>query len=208
MKKIAISQRIEVDSQTHEMRDSLDIAWANLLTAMNYRLIPVPSHSDVAGFLATVEPTGMILTGGNDLSSSNDSEASIIRDKTETIMLEYALGANIPVLGVCRGAQFLSQRFGGIVSELNDHAGVRHKIHSQEKSRFHQFLSHNPEVNSYHNYGISSLPENFECCATSQDGTIEAIAHKELRIFAQLWHPEREMPFDQWNLELIKNLLG
>jgi len=42
--------------------------------------------------------------------------------------------------------------------------------------------------------------------ATTNDGIIKAIEHKEHKIFAQMWHSEREFVFNKQEVQLIKDL--
>jgi gamma-glutamyl-gamma-aminobutyrate hydrolase PuuD len=46
--------------------------------------------------------------------------------------------------------------------------------------------------------------KDFWIIATSQDGYVEAIAHKEYKIWGIMWHPERS-PFNKTNLDLLKD---
>jgi putative glutamine amidotransferase len=64
-------------------------------------------------------------------------------------------------------------------------------------------------VNSYHNYGIhlDSLGKDLEVLATSDDGSIEAIAHKKHSIIGIMWHPERNKPFCSADKEIVINLI-
>ena len=59
-------------------------------------------------------------------------------------------------------------------------------------------------VNSYHNHGFSLLSDELICVAEAEDYSIEAFIHKKLKIFGQMWHPEREDPFKDFDLKLIK----
>ena len=46
-------------------------------------------------------------------------------------------------------------------------------------------------VNSFHNFSLESCPEGYQVTAVSEDGNIEAISHKVLRMEGWMWHPER-----------------
>ena len=63
-------------------------------------------------------------------------------------------------------------------------------------------------VNSYHNWGISKsdLSPNLLPLAIADDGTIEALEHKQLPWVGIMWHPEREVTMDYSNIQLIKTL--
>ena len=65
------------------------------------------------------------------------------------------------------------------------------------------------EVNSFHHWGIaeSQLAKSLRPFALAQDKTIEGFYHKSLPIAGIMWHPEREQPYDQHDLQLIKQFL-
>jgi N5-(cytidine 5'-diphosphoramidyl)-L-glutamine hydrolase len=213
MKKIAISQRIDFVESHKEMRDALDISWSKWLTEMDFLPVPIPSLADTIHFLNTIQPDGVILTGGNDLSIFNSSEASILRDKVEKHTLEYALNHQIPVVGVCRGAQFIAHYFGCKLDPVKGHVNsghekVRHPINIETECPLTPYLNEIKLVNSYHSYAVTSLSPECIAYAKAEDNTIEAFGHINKRIFAQLWHPERETPFQKWNQNLIMDSLN
>ena len=60
-------------------------------------------------------------------------------------------------------------------------------------------------VNSYHNFAINFLGSDLLPIAICpDDNTVEAIKHRDHSIFGQMWHPERENPFNKYNSKLIK----
>ena len=64
------------------------------------------------------------------------------------------------------------------------------------------------DVNSYHNYGMTEVSDKWEILAESSDGIIKAISHKQKKILAHMWHPEREQPFfDKAQMKLIKQFI-
>ena len=95
---------------------------------------------------------------------------------------EFIKGLNKPLLGICGGMQIIGIVFGAKLEEL-DEIG---KIGIDFKKEFVEF---NGEHNIYvlHNNSIT-LPENFEIYASSK--CIQAIKHKEKKIYAILFHPE------------------
>ena len=75
----------------------------------------------------------------------------------------------------------------GVLEDVDNHVRARHRLlFNAKEEKF-------PEsVNSYHNKILSNCPEKYEILATSEDGCIEAIAHKDLPWEGWMWHPERE----------------
>ena len=64
----------------------------------------------------------------------------------------------------------------------------------------------NWNVNSYHNFALSTCPPDFVELARSEDGVIEAICHHELQWEGWMWHPERELVFLSQNIDRLRDL--
>ncbi|RUO78401.1 gamma-glutamyl-gamma-aminobutyrate hydrolase family protein [Pseudidiomarina taiwanensis] len=195
-KLIAISQRYDKVAGREEWRDALDTKWTELLEQIGFLPIVLPSHlTDVSGFLAEIGIDGLILSGGNDIGSAP------FRDAIEKEALLYADRHDLPVLGVCRGMQFLFHVSGGLLRDCSGHVATIHILNGQW-AREHNF----DEVNSYHNQAILRVdcPNTFEVLATTEDNIVEAFRHKEKRWLGIMWHPERENPFKASDLALIK----
>ncbi len=179
MKRILISQRVVVDPVTSERRDALDQRWWPFLAAVGVLATPVPNHLETAKMLLYQSKwDGVLLTGGNDLGAYGGDAPE--RDAVEQLLLNSFLG---PIAGVCRGMQHLVVHAGGSLHPVAGHISARHGILERTGER---------EVNSYHGWGIASLPTTLRPIAHSDDGTVEAIASTERPWSGILWHPERE----------------
>ena len=64
-------------------------------------------------------------------------------------------------------------------------------------------------VNSYHSWGIDAngLAKDLDIIAVDNDGNIEAFEHKKKKLLGIMWHPEREIPFNKLDIQLIKRFL-
>lgn len=195
MKKIAITQRLTENETYYEKRECLDVRWGQLFNRLDMLPVAVPIGFDIRRFLNGVKPDGLILTGGNDLFSINNSSLSEQRCKFEKELLAHFIDAGVPVLGVCRGMQVITEYFNGSLKEIQRHTAVSHDIEAREESRYYRWLKDIKNVNSYHNYAVENPGDNMTVSALSDDGVIEASEHKYLSIFAQMWHPERKENF-------------
>lgn len=197
MTYVAITQRVEIVTDRGERRDALDQRWHIFLDACGLRALPLPNHpSSAQALLAKMKPCGIILSGGNDLARFGGHVPE--RDATESACLAFASSQHIPVLGVCRGMQFLADAEGIPPVPLHGHAGVRHIIHIE---------GGNPrEVNSYHRYGILTPPSGWRARAKAEDGSIEQMAHLEKRWHGVMWHPEREITPDTEDIHLFREI--
>ena len=75
MKAIAISQRVDFHSNQNETRDTLDQSLIRLLVYCGYLPVPVPNKLEgtLRAWLFKVQPTAIVLSGGNDLGQYTDN---------------------------------------------------------------------------------------------------------------------------------------
>ena len=197
MKTVLLSQRVEVIESYGERRDCLDQRWSGFLEACGYMPMPVMNClEDMNGFVQAISPAGIILTGGNDLAAYGGNAPE--RDAAERRLVEIGLERDIPIIGVCRGMQFIADHFGAALQKASGHVARRHML-SGEIAR---------EVNSYHGFAVAGPPEGFDVLARAEDGVIEAIACQEKKVLAVMWHPERETPYKREDIELFTDFIS
>jgi putative glutamine amidotransferase len=200
MKRILISQRLDVVPNRDESRDALDTRWAKILFELGF--LPIPVCSELAGksdYIKLLQPDGILLSGGNDLGQAFQ------RDQLETDLLNYAKDNKLPVLGVCRGMQMLNSYFGGGLVKVEGHVATEHLLEGEwAKQRGYT------NVNSYHNKAITpqTLAQGFNALAMSTDDVVEAMQHTELPWLGIMWHPEREATIHKQDISLIQQLFS
>jgi N5-(cytidine 5'-diphosphoramidyl)-L-glutamine hydrolase len=187
MKKIAISQNVFTLKDRNETRDSLDQNWWKFLSSVSLLPVVIPNRLPLAKeLLAETDIDGVILTGGNDILSVGGTNPE--RDEVEKFLLDYCLKKSLPLIGVCRGMQLIVDSFGKCPEKIENHVAKRHLVKFLESGT-------SREVNSFHNFGFVSVPEQFDVLAKAPDQSIEAIRLMGKNIFGIMWHPERESPF-------------
>lgn len=208
MKKIAITQRLIENHNYYEIRDALDIRWAELYKSLDYLPILLPTNYDFEKYFELIDINGIILSGGNDLYYLTKDKLSKKRDIFEKEIIKFAIKKSIPILGICRGMQIIVDYFNGgsEFEKVNGHIGTNHRILFSEESKYKNELKKLTFVNSYHNYGIRKVPKGFVVSATSEDGLIEAMENKEYNIFCQMWHSERQVHLNENELMIVKKL--
>ena len=186
-----ISQR-EEENEFRNKINILEDSYSEYFEKLGFCLIPIPNNTENIKNYFNLNPDLMILSGGKD--SKN-------RDKTENKLLDYAINKKIPVLGICKGMQFINTYFNGKITKVENHVAKNHKIKIGRKIE---------GVNSYHNLGFyeRDLGGNLKIFAKSEDGVIEGIYHQNLQIMGIQWHPERASPDDEFNKNLIVNFLN
>jgi GMP synthase-like glutamine amidotransferase len=185
--RIGITQRRIRCAVTGDARDSLDDAWAPWLAralpgvqsrATISRIANDGGYDGADDWLERSPIDALILSGGEDVGSSG------LRDAAEHAALDHATRRRIPVIGVCRGMQFLQLRTGGSLVAVGGHVGTLHDVMSGDGVRV--------AVNSWHRWGIDAAPAEWVPLARADDGTIEAYAHRTQPWLGVMSHPERE----------------
>ena len=197
MKTIIYTQRVDIIESYGERRDCADQRIPDFIYACGYLPVPIPNNNAIIQeFLKKINPFGIILVGGNSLVKYGGNAPE--RDITDNTLLSYAVKHKIPLYGFCRGMQSILNYFGSTLENVKGHVAVRHEISGIEE---------NSEVNSYHSQGCLSLNcSSLEVVMRSEDGVIEKVKHKELPIIGTMWHPERENPFRERDIAMMKGL--
>lgn len=174
-------------------------------------LIPVTARRLVwDGALEAVD--GLLLSGGGDPDARHYGEEATPaqgtiqpgRDEMELYLAKHALSQNIPLLGICRGAQVIAVAAGGTLHQ--DLAGVAAVQHDQKAPRsyaIHSVTVTRPSllfsivrtdtlrVNSLHHQAVRTAGEAMRISAVAPDGVAEAVeAYGHRFALGVQWHPE------------------
>lgn len=124
------------------------------------------------------------------------------RDDFEQTCLDKALREKLPVLGICRGAQFLNIHFGGtLIDDLSsfygevDHSSTllpRTRVEIEPRSYLASVLGVKAiGVNSLHKQAVDQLGEGVRVTARNQAGVVQAIEVENMPyVMGVQWHPE------------------
>tara|TARA_Y100001968_G_scaffold119320_1_gene108715 strand:+ start:10781 stop:11410 length:630 start_codon:yes stop_codon:yes gene_type:complete len=208
MKKILITQRLFLNDTYYELREGLDVEWGSLFKLLQYIPIIAQINYDISIYFKEFDIDGILLTGGNNLYRLDQNDLLKNRDVFEKKLLSYASNNNIPVFGVCRGMQVIADFFGSDFKQVKNQVATRHILIVNSDSKYKDSLNAINTVNSFHNYGISNLSEDLLISATDNNNIIKAIEHKEYKVFGQMWHCERETPFYESQINLVKTFFS
>jgi gamma-glutamyl-gamma-aminobutyrate hydrolase PuuD len=196
MKLIGVTMRADTPSDYDETRDGLDQQWLPFMLSCGLTPILMPNNTSlVKTYLEQFKFSGILLTGGNSpMQFGGDTPA---RDEVDANLIEWAIQKDKPLIGVCRGMQSIQLAFQQSLEPVSDHV-MKHqiiKINGQPTS-----------VNSYHNLGTKICKLPLESWAISDDGVIKAVKHISKHIYGLMWHPERNQPFQQRDIDFFKQV--
>jgi putative glutamine amidotransferase len=175
-------------------------------------VMPPLAPDDVSALVGRLD--GLVLSGGPDLAPAaygaqphtelGSTEPAL--DVFEYAVAREALRLELPVLGICRGAQTLNVARGGTlhqhlpdvvgdaIAHRQDQDGRQptHLVEVLPGSRLAGVLGTTRlHVNSFHHQAIDRLGTGLRACALAPDGTIEGIEDDALPfVVAVQWHAE------------------
>ncbi|MBL4890093.1 MAG: gamma-glutamyl-gamma-aminobutyrate hydrolase family protein [Candidatus Lindowbacteria bacterium] len=204
--KVAVTMRIVQNDSYFDPRDAISHDWIEYFSSTDICPILVPnSIGDVAAFLEDTGIEKILLTNGDDVGGKDN-----LRDQTESKIMDYAIEKNIPVLGICRGFQYINVYCGGSLSQVSGHVAEDHSVNIindtwKERAGEESFVT-----NSFHNQGV--MPDDLADClepfAVSDDASIEGYCHKEHFITGILWHPERKSETNALDRAVLVHWMG
>lgn len=157
---------------------------------------------------------GFLITGGHDVdpacygeeAMSECGELCPLRDRMERPLFLGAIERDKPVLGICRGLQFINVMLGGTLfqdipaqrpSEVIHHQdppydSPSHPVELPSGTPLRELLGRDTiSVNSCHHQGIRDLAPALRSMAHAPDGLVEAVWAADRRyVWAVQWHPE------------------
>jgi anthranilate synthase component 2 len=109
-----------------------------------------------------------------------------------SVPLVKALAGKAPILGVCLGHQSIAEAFGGkVVRAPYLMHGKTSAIHHDRKTIFGK-VAQDFTATRYHSLIVEreSLPDSLEITATTPDGLIMGLRHREFQVEGVQFHPE------------------
>lgn len=152
---------------------------------------------------------GLLVTGGSDIDPAHYGQPGgpfvapdPIRDQYELAALEFARLHELPVLGICRGAQLINVVSGGTLhSDITELRQVtsnrpsllpRKTVTLDSDSRLAALMgSVRFGVNSLHHQAVKALGRDLRIVGRDEDGIVQAIESIGTRLVVGVqWHPE------------------
>ncbi|MEJ6392168.1 gamma-glutamyl-gamma-aminobutyrate hydrolase family protein [Gymnodinialimonas sp. 2305UL16-5] len=151
---------------------------------------------------------GIVIGGGDDIAPTLyggelrvEARLDHARDALERWILEAAFDREMPILGVCRGAQMLNIVLGGTLEQ--DAYGrygsrryrtilPRRSVQIEEESRLRSIVGAAPmRVNALHKQAVDTLGNGLRIAARDEKGMVQAIERtRDPFAIGVQWHPE------------------
>jgi putative glutamine amidotransferase len=161
----------------------------------------------------------IVFTGGEDVHPAvynkpdylplcYPDDISIDRDDFEMKLMQHAENEFLPVLGICRGLQFINVYYGGTLipdiptwgkynhSKVNPTTDRYHKVSVDVNSWLYSIVGKKSgTINSAHHQSADRVGKGLVANAFSKDGIIEGLEKKDPEngpfLCLVQWHPER-----------------
>lgn len=175
---------------------------------------------------------GFLFTGGQDVDPKIYGEDMLFdnvkccrkRDETESIYLSLALKHDKPILGICRGMQFINAFLKGTLyqdipsqfpsdihhRQKEPYGSPSHSVSLVQDSPLYRLLKKTHlDVNSIHHQGIKDLCPGGKPMAYSPDGICEAFYIPEKKFVRGVqWHPEYLFENDPDSVKIVREFVS
>ena len=111
-------------------------------------------------------------------------------DAGATVEIVRRLGPRVPTLGVCLGHQAIVAAFGGEVGQAHRLLHGKASAISHDRQGIFEGAPDPLEGGRYHSLAATRVPDELEVCATSDDGEVMAVRHREFPVVGIQFHPE------------------
>ncbi|MFH8899991.1 gamma-glutamyl-gamma-aminobutyrate hydrolase family protein [Streptomyces coeruleorubidus] len=167
-------------------------------------MLPPDDPAHAAAAVARLD--GLVIAGGPDVEPvrygaephPRTGPPARERDAWELALIDAALTAGVPLLGICRGMQLLNVALGGtLMQHLDGHAEVvgvfgNHAVKPVPGSLYAGVVPEETSVPAYHHQAVDRLGTGLVPSAYADDGTVEALElpSGEGWVLGVQWHPE------------------
>jgi anthranilate synthase/aminodeoxychorismate synthase-like glutamine amidotransferase len=177
--------------------DSFTYNLVHLLQELGAEVVVRRNDEVDADEAQTMAPSHLVVSPGPGRPGQSGATLDVIR----------RLGSTTPTLGVCLGHQAVVEAFGG---EIGPTARLLHGktslIHHDGEGIF-TGLPQDFAAGRYHSLAATRVPDSLLVSATSDDGEVMGVRHRELPVDGVQFHPESVLTLPLGR-DLLRNSLG
>ena len=176
--------------------DSFTYNLAHLFAELGAEVVVRRNDEITVGEAEALAPSHLVISPG----PGRPEDAGI------SIELVKRFAGSVPTLGVCLGHQAIVSAFGGEIGQARALVHGKATIVEHDGRGIFAGLPVDFLAGRYHSLAALTIPESLEVSATSVDGEVMAVRHRELAIDGVQFHPESVLtPIGP---EIAKNFLG
>jgi putative glutamine amidotransferase len=217
---IGITTSYESDDDAGAARLTLDAGYVSAVERSGGVPIIIPVLSSMEAMrVALTRVNALIMPGGPGIvdglvgSLPDDlPETAPERKQSDLYAFETAGQADLPLLGICYGMQFINARFGGTIfgdvqreigvgphhPKRADNQPLTHGVTIESGARLRDIVENPADVNSHHIQAVADVGTGLRVSIRSSDGLVEGIESEDGRIVGVQFHPEK-MPDTVWD---------
>jgi anthranilate synthase/aminodeoxychorismate synthase-like glutamine amidotransferase len=160
--------------------DSFTYNLAHLLEEQGAQVTVLRNDAVDADQAEALDPTHLVISPGPGRPVQAGATIAIIQ----------RLGPRVPTLGVCLGHQAIVEAFGGEVGQARRLVHGKASLVEHDGRGLFDGLPSPLEGGRYHSLAAVRIPDCLEVCATTQDGEVMAVRHREYPVDGIQFHPE------------------
>ncbi|MBR5999250.1 MAG: GMP synthase subunit A [Candidatus Methanomethylophilaceae archaeon] len=156
-----------------------------------------------------------IIPNDTPLEDIGDADALVLSGGAPSVATEgdamgnnglYLDKAEVPILGICAGMQFMSEHFGGTLGPADNPEFSSVDLHITDHGGLFKGIPDDITVWASHNDEVKVPPKDFIVTAYSPSCKVEAVRHVSRPLFGVQYHPEVE--HSEYGEELFQNFLA
>ncbi|HLS65946.1 MAG TPA: glutamine-hydrolyzing GMP synthase, partial [Pseudogracilibacillus sp.] len=137
-------------------------------------------HTITAEKLKTLNPKAIILSGG----------PYYVADENKYRVDDTIFTSDIPVLGICYGAQLIAEHYGGAVAREAERTYETKTLTLEKGSTLYKDVQAQTSVHMSKGDTITNVPETFTVDGRASDGGIVSFYDERLLAYGIQFHPE------------------
>jgi anthranilate synthase/aminodeoxychorismate synthase-like glutamine amidotransferase len=160
--------------------DSFTYNLAHLFGELGAEVVVRRNDAITADEAVAMEPSHLVVSPG----PGRPEDAGVSEEVVRT------LAGRVPVLGVCLGHQAIVAVFGGEIGPAQALVHGKATVVTHDGRGLFSGLPEDFLAGRYHSLAATTIPDCLEVSATSSDGEVMAVRHRELPIDGVQFHPE------------------